>query len=83
MHLPLKRIFDEKRRLLVPVLAGITLNVVLLAGVVYPLSARVRTTESLAAAAQQQLLAARTRRCRRAWRHAGARSHGYGIEGVL
>jgi Tfp pilus assembly protein PilO len=58
MHLPLKRIFDEKRRLVVPVLAGIALNVALLAGVVYPLGARVRTTEALAAAAQQQLLAA-------------------------
>jgi Tfp pilus assembly protein PilO len=58
MHLPLRRIFDEKRRLVIPLLAGIALNVVLLAGVVYPLSARVRTTEARAAAAHQQLLAA-------------------------
>ena len=58
MHLPLKRIFDEKRRLVIPLLAGIALNVVLLAGVVYPLGARVRSTEARADAADRQLRAA-------------------------
>ena len=58
MHLPLRRIFDDKRRLLIPVLAGLALNAVLLAAVVYPLRARVRTTEARAEAAAQQLQAA-------------------------
>jgi Tfp pilus assembly protein PilO len=58
MHLPLKRIFDDKRRLIIPLLAGLALNVVLLIAVVYPLRARVRSTEGRAATATQQLLAA-------------------------
>ena len=58
MPLPLKRIFQEKRRLVIPVAAGIALNVVLLAGVVYPLGVRVRSTEARAEAAAQQLQAA-------------------------
>ena len=58
MHLPLRRIFDDKRRLVIPVLAGLALNVVLFAGVVYPLRARMRSTEARAEAATQQLQAA-------------------------
>jgi len=58
MHLPLRRIFDDKRRLLIPVLAGLALNVVLFAGVVYPLGARVRSMEVRAQTAEQQLQAA-------------------------
>jgi Tfp pilus assembly protein PilO len=58
MHLPLRRVFAEKRRLMIPVLAGIALNVVLFAGVVYPLRVRVRSTETRAAAAVEQLQAA-------------------------
>lgn len=58
MHLPLKRIFDDKRRLIIPLLAGLALNVVLLIAVVYPLRARVRSTEARAGTATQQLLAA-------------------------
>lgn len=58
MHLPLRRIFEEKRRLIIPVLAGLVLNVVLFAGAVYPLGARVRSMEALAQAAGQQLQAA-------------------------
>ena len=58
MRLPLKRIFEEKRRLVIPVLAGLALNVVLLAGVVYPLGARARSTQARADAAAQQLQAA-------------------------
>ena len=58
MYLPLKRVFDDKRRLVIPVLAGIALNVVLFAGVVYPLGARVRSMEARAGAAAQELQAA-------------------------
>jgi Tfp pilus assembly protein PilO len=58
MHLPLRRIYDDKRRLVIPLLAGLALNVVLLAAVVYPLRARVRSTEARAATATQQLQAA-------------------------
>ena len=58
MQLPLRRIFDEKRRLLVPVLGGLALNILLYAGVVYPLGVRVHRTEARAEAAEQGLLAA-------------------------
>jgi Tfp pilus assembly protein PilO len=58
MHLPLRRVFDEKRRLMIPVFGGLVLNVVLFTGVVYPLRARVRSTEARAEAASQQLQAA-------------------------
>jgi Tfp pilus assembly protein PilO len=58
MHLPLKRIFDDRRRLIIPLLAGLALNVVLLIAIVYPLRARVRSTEARAETATQQLLAA-------------------------
>ena len=58
MHLPLRRVFDEKRRLMIPVLAGLALNVLLFVGVVYPLRARVGSTEARAEAAAQQLQAA-------------------------
>ena len=58
MHLPLRRIFEDKRRLVIPVLAGLALNVVLFAGVVYPLGARVRSMESREQAAAQALRAA-------------------------
>ena len=56
MRLPLRRIFDEKRRLMLPVLAGLALNILLYVGVVYPLGARVRSTEARALAAAQALL---------------------------
>jgi Tfp pilus assembly protein PilO len=58
MYLPLRRVFDDKRRMVIPVLAGLALNVVLFAGVVYPLSARMRSVETRADAARQQLQAA-------------------------
>jgi Tfp pilus assembly protein PilO len=58
MHLPLRRIFEDKRRLVIPVLAGLALNVVLFAGVVYPLGARVRSMESREQAAARALQAA-------------------------
>jgi Tfp pilus assembly protein PilO len=58
MRLSLRRIFDEKRRLMLPVLAGLGLSILLFVGVVYPLSARVRSTEARAQAAEQALQAA-------------------------
>ena len=54
MRPPLKRIFQEKRRLVIPVLAGLALNVLLYVGVVYPLSVRVRGTEARADAAEHR-----------------------------
>ena len=58
MHLPLRRIFDDKRRVMIPVLAGLVLNVVLFVGVVYPLRARARSAEARAETAAQELQAA-------------------------
>ena len=58
MHLPLRRVFEEKRRLVVPVLAGLALNVVLFVAVVYPLRVRMQSTEARAQTAAQQLQAA-------------------------
>jgi Tfp pilus assembly protein PilO len=58
MRLSLRRIFDEKRRLMLPVLAGLGLSILLFVGVVYPLSVRVRSTEARALAAEQALQAA-------------------------
>ena len=43
MAIPLKRVFDEKRRLVIPILAALALNIALYALVVYPLGARVRS----------------------------------------
>jgi Tfp pilus assembly protein PilO len=40
--IPIRRAFDEKRRLVVPIAAGLALNIILYVGVVYPLSANVR-----------------------------------------
>jgi Tfp pilus assembly protein PilO len=58
MSRPLKRIFDDKRRLVIPVVAGLALNVVLFVGVVYPLRARTQTMEVRADAANRDLQAA-------------------------
>ena len=58
MYLPLRRIFDDKRRLVIPVLVGLALNLVLFAGVVYPLSVRMRGIDTRAQAAAQVLQAA-------------------------
>ena len=46
MQLPIRRIYDEKRRIIIPVLAGLLLNIILYVAVVYPLSVRVRSTEA-------------------------------------
>ena len=58
MHLPLRRVFDDKRRLVIPVLAGVALNVLLYTGVVYPLGARVQAMEGRAQAGSLELQAA-------------------------
>jgi Tfp pilus assembly protein PilO len=58
MSLPVKRIFEETRRLVIPVLGGLALNVILYAGVVYPLGVRERTTEQREEAAARELLIA-------------------------
>jgi Tfp pilus assembly protein PilO len=58
MRLPLRRVLEEKRRVTVPVLGGLVLNLALFAGVVLPLSARTRAAESQARTATQQLQAA-------------------------
>jgi len=58
MRLPLKRIFDEKRRLMLPVIGGLALNILLYVGVVYPLGVRLGGTEARAQASDQALLAA-------------------------
>jgi len=56
--IPLKRAFEEKRRLVLPIAAGLALNVLLYAGVVYPLSMRVGSSERRAESAAAELTAA-------------------------
>lgn len=56
---PYRRIFDEKRRLIWPVIAGLLVNVALYALVVYPLSQKVATGEQEAATANNALLIAK------------------------
>ena len=58
MRLPLKRILHEHRRVTIPVVAGLVLNIALYAGVVFPLTARARSEQVQAQTAEQQLLAA-------------------------
>jgi len=58
MRLPIKRIFQEKRRVMIPVLAGLALNMALYAGVVFPLAARARGAQARADAAALELQAA-------------------------
>jgi Tfp pilus assembly protein PilO len=58
MYLPLKRIFDEKRRLMIPLVAGLAVNIVLYTAVVYPMSARAGNAQSRADAADLALQAA-------------------------
>jgi hypothetical protein len=56
--IPLKRAFEEKRRLVIPVAAGLAINVILFIGVVYPLRARVRNAELRAQSAAATLAGA-------------------------
>jgi hypothetical protein len=59
MTTPLKRVMDEKRRLIWPLTVALLLNVVLFAIVVFPLSRKVETGEQQAAAAEAALLTAK------------------------
>jgi Tfp pilus assembly protein PilO len=58
MQLPIRRIYHEKRRIIIPVLAGLVLNIILYVAVGYPLRVRVRSTEAHAQTAAQALQAA-------------------------
>lgn len=58
MQLPLKRVFDEKRWVLLPVAIALALNVLLYAGLVYPMRVRMASTDARAQASQQALRAA-------------------------
>jgi Tfp pilus assembly protein PilO len=55
MQLPLKRVFDEKRPVLLPVAIALALNVLLYAGLVYPMKVRMASTDARAQASQQAL----------------------------
>jgi hypothetical protein len=57
--IPLRRAFDEKRRLVIPVAAGLALNVILFVGVVYPMRARARSAEQREQSASAGLAGAR------------------------
>jgi Tfp pilus assembly protein PilO len=54
-----RRIFEEKRRLIYPLIAALLINVALFAAVVYPLSLKVAAGEQSAQAATLALTAAR------------------------
>jgi Tfp pilus assembly protein PilO len=56
--IPLKRAFDENRRLVIPVAAGLAVNLLLSVGVVYPMRARMHGAEQRAQAATEALAAA-------------------------
>jgi len=58
MTLP-RRIFEEKRRLIYPVIGALLLNIALFLAVVYPLSIKVANGERSAQAAETALTAAR------------------------
>ena len=58
MRLPLTRILQEKRRVIIPLASVLALNLAVYALVVYPLSVRVRSIEQRETAAMQQLKAA-------------------------
>jgi len=58
MRLPVRRIFIEKRRLVVPLIGGLVLNALIFALAVYPQTIRVRSAEAREATALVQLTAA-------------------------
>ena len=55
MRIPLRRIFDDKRAMVIPVLAGLALNIVVFVVVVYPLGVRARSMDQRAQVAAEQL----------------------------
>jgi Tfp pilus assembly protein PilO len=58
MQLPARRIFNEKRHVMLPVLGGLVLNILLYVAFVYPLAVSVRSTQARAQTAAQALQAA-------------------------
>jgi len=58
MAIPLKRVFEEKRRFVIPLVAALALNIGLYALVVYPLGVRVRSMEQREQAAAREMAAA-------------------------
>jgi len=58
MAIPLKRVFEEKRRFVIPLVAALALNIGLYALVVYPLGVRVRSMERREQAAAREMAAA-------------------------
>jgi Tfp pilus assembly protein PilO len=58
MRPPVRRILEEKRRVIIPVVGALVLNIALYVAVVYPLSVRARSTEGRAQTAAQALQAA-------------------------
>jgi Type II secretion system (T2SS), protein M subtype b len=56
--IPLKRAFEENRGLVIPVVAGLALNVILYVAVVYPLGVRVTSAEERQQTAAGELAAA-------------------------
>ena len=83
MHLSPRRVFDEKRRFVIPIVAGLALNILVLAGIVYPLGVRVRSTEAPRRRGRATAAERGARRRRRAGRRRAPRSHGQGVEGFL
>lgn len=60
MHVPLRRIATEKRRVIVPILGGLILNVILYVAVVYPLRVSVRSAETRGEEAARELAVAQS-----------------------
>jgi Tfp pilus assembly protein PilO len=56
--IPLRRAFNEKRRLLIPVGAGLALNVILFVAVVYPLRASMLSARERERTSAEQLVSA-------------------------
>jgi hypothetical protein len=56
--IPVKRAFDENRRLVIPLAAGLAINVMIFVGVVYPMKARMRNAELREQSASAALAAA-------------------------
>lgn len=60
MPYPFRRVVVEKRRVLVPILAGLILNVILYGAVVYPLRVSVRSAETRGENAARELMVAQS-----------------------
>lgn len=60
MQFPFRRVAAEKRGVLVPILAGLVLNVILYVAVVYPLRVSVRSAESRGEDAARELTVAQS-----------------------